>query len=75
MNNSDTLNKIKEGYRMPQPENCGAQEAKCPNGMYDVMLKCWAKKPEDRPTFRSLKETFEDCFSLDGEYLASADAI
>uniref|UniRef100_A0A452HHC7 Protein kinase domain-containing protein n=1 Tax=Gopherus agassizii TaxID=38772 RepID=A0A452HHC7_9SAUR len=37
----------KEGERLPRPEDC-------PQDIYNVMLQCWAHKPEDRPTFVAL---------------------
>lgn len=44
------LHKIdKEGERLPKPEDC-------PQDIYNVMLQCWAQKPDDRPTFVSLRE-------------------
>lgn len=44
------LHKIdKEGERLPRPEDC-------PQDIYNVMLQCWAHKPEDRPTFVALRD-------------------
>lgn len=44
------LHKIdKEGERLPKPEDC-------PQDIYNVMLQCWAQKPDDRPTFVALRE-------------------
>lgn len=44
------LHKIdKEGERLPRPEDC-------PQDVYNVMLQCWAHKPEDRPTFVALRD-------------------
>lgn len=44
------LHKIdKEGERLPRPEDC-------PQDVYNVMVQCWAHKPEDRPTFVALRD-------------------
>uniref|UniRef100_A0A8K9Y094 Activated CDC42 kinase 1 n=1 Tax=Oncorhynchus mykiss TaxID=8022 RepID=A0A8K9Y094_ONCMY len=50
LSGSQILHKIdKEGERLPKPEDC-------PQDLYNVMLHCWAQKPEDRPTFLALRE-------------------
>ncbi|KAG8511009.1 Activated CDC42 kinase 1 [Galemys pyrenaicus] len=47
---ADILHKIdKEGERLPRPEDC-------PQDVYNVMVQCWAHKPEDRPTFVALRD-------------------
>lgn len=50
MSSPQILHKIdKEGERLPKPEDC-------PQDIYNVMLQCWAQKPDDRPTFVALRE-------------------
>uniref|UniRef100_A0A8C7U4B4 Activated CDC42 kinase 1 n=1 Tax=Oncorhynchus mykiss TaxID=8022 RepID=A0A8C7U4B4_ONCMY len=50
LNGSQILHKIdKGGERLPKPEDC-------PQDIYNVMLQCWAQKPDDRPTFVALRE-------------------
>ncbi|XP_017275768.1 tyrosine kinase, non-receptor, 2b isoform X4 [Kryptolebias marmoratus] len=50
LNGSQILHKIdKEGERLPKPEDC-------PQDIYNVILQCWAQKPDDRPTFVALRE-------------------
>ncbi|XP_071800226.1 tyrosine-protein kinase receptor Tie-1-like [Asterias amurensis] len=39
--------KLKTGYRMPKPTNCDIK-------IYDLMLKCWQEKPEERPSFKKI---------------------
>jgi len=47
---SDWLTKLEEGVRLPQTELC-------PNYLYSrVMLACWQKDPQARPTFLQLKQ-------------------
>ncbi|XP_041655762.1 protein-tyrosine kinase 6b [Cheilinus undulatus] len=47
-NNQETYEQVIRGYRMPAP-------AKCPNFLYQIMLKCWSAEPDDRPDFKTLK--------------------
>ncbi|XP_037537956.1 activated CDC42 kinase 1 [Nematolebias whitei] len=50
LNGSQILHKVdKEGQRLPKPEDC-------PQAVYNVMLQCWAQKPDDRPTFVALRQ-------------------
>lgn len=50
-NNKDTIEAVKQGYRLPCPENC-------PKEIYKVMLKCWNSNPNKRPTFKFLTMYF-----------------
>lgn len=51
LNGSEILRKIdREGERLHEPEAM-------PPYMYELMLRCWAKEPSERPTFVSLKES------------------
>lgn len=55
------LHKIdKEGERLPRPEDC-------PQDVYNVMLQCWAHKPEDRPTFVALRDFLVEVGERGGE--------
>lgn len=55
------LHKIdKEGERLPRPEDC-------PQDIYNVMLQCWAHKPEDRPTFVALRDFLVEVGEEGGE--------
>ena len=52
MTNDEVLAQVTQGYRMRQPLGC-------PDPLYQIMLKCWNTKPEERPTFESLKHQLE----------------
>ncbi|XP_075454724.1 tyrosine-protein kinase Blk [Ascaphus truei] len=53
MTNPEVVRNLDQGYRMPCPENCSAE-------LYEIMLKCWRDKLEDRPTFEYLQFVMED---------------
>jgi fyn-related kinase len=66
MTNAEVLQKVENGYRMPRTANC-------PVMLYEIMLQCWHKEPEKRPTFETLQWKLEDLFSNDGsEYKEAA---
>lgn len=56
MVNREVLDQVERGYRMPCP-------AECPESMHDLMLTCWKKEPEERPTFEYLQGFLEDYFT------------
>jgi fyn-related kinase len=65
MSNHDALDQIVQGYRMPRPINC-------PQPIYEMMLQCWSKEPQARPTFAYLYTFLDDYFvSSQGAYLPS----
>eukprot|EP00043_Microstomoeca_roanoka_P016410 m.167416 g.167416 ORF g.167416 m.167416 type:complete len:710 (+) comp16453_c0_seq4:310-2439(+) len=50
------LERLDAGYRMPRPQGC-------PLEVYKLMRDCWTTKPEDRPSFREIKERLESMYS------------
>ena len=59
MTGNDVLTRLEVGYRMPRPSK---ERFECPESLYDMMLKCWDKIPENRPTFQYLYDFFDDYF-------------
>ncbi|ETE58392.1 hypothetical protein L345_15886 [Ophiophagus hannah] len=47
---------LERGYRMPRPQGC-------PQELYEIMMRCWKQKPEDRPTFEYIQSILEDFFT------------
>uniref|UniRef100_A0AAY4EZI0 Activated CDC42 kinase 1 n=1 Tax=Denticeps clupeoides TaxID=299321 RepID=A0AAY4EZI0_9TELE len=59
LNGSQILHKIdKECERLVKPEDC-------PQDIYNVMLQCWSPKPDDRPTFVSLRDFLVETMPTD----------
>ncbi|CAM9618085.1 tyrosine-protein kinase Yes-like [Lampetra fluviatilis] len=56
MMNREVLGNVEQGYRMPCPQDC-------PDSLYELMLLCWRKEPEQRPTFEYLQSFLEDYFT------------
>lgn len=54
----EVIQLIEKGDRLPQSSSC-------PNEVYQIMVRCWAYLPKDRPTFKELMEIF----SSDPEYM------
>ncbi|CAL8083876.1 unnamed protein product [Calicophoron daubneyi] len=57
MSTRQTVVEVEKGYRLPNPHTASHP---CPDDLYNVMLKCWDARPENRPTFRSLYDVFEN---------------
>ena len=55
MSNEETLKAVQSGYRMPQPPMC-------PQGLYEVVLKCWFVEADQRQRFEALEWQLEEFF-------------
>ena len=66
MTGHDVLSKVESGVRMAKPTG---GPLTCPDPYYDIMLQCWKKKAETRPTFAFLQDFFDNYFvTAEGAY-------
>ncbi|XP_073711625.1 tyrosine-protein kinase fynb isoform X3 [Misgurnus anguillicaudatus] len=56
MNNREVLEQVERGYRMACPQDC-------PSSLHELMVLCWKKDAEERPTFEYLQAFLEDYFT------------
>ncbi|XP_023368489.1 tyrosine-protein kinase Fer [Otolemur garnettii] len=49
MTNQQAREQVERGYRMSAPQNC-------PEDIFQIMMKCWDYKPENRPKFTDLQK-------------------
>uniref|UniRef100_A0A8C1CEP8 Tyrosine-protein kinase n=2 Tax=Cyprinus carpio TaxID=7962 RepID=A0A8C1CEP8_CYPCA len=62
MTNPEVIRNLDRDYRMPCPDGC-------PEELYDIMLKCWKDRPENRPTFDHIQDILNDFFiATEGQY-------
>ena len=52
MTDSEVIEALKTGYRMPCPMGC-------PEQLYDIMKECWRDEAASRPTFKALQGRME----------------
>lgn len=58
ISNSDVRTLVlTKNYRLPKIKTA---EFQLPDNIYEIMLNCWEKMPEKRPTFERLRYFFED---------------
>ncbi|XP_076803953.1 proto-oncogene tyrosine-protein kinase Src-like isoform X3 [Clavelina lepadiformis] len=62
MMNREVLEQVERGYRMPKP-TMGPSDPPCPDSLYDLMLQCWHKDAQYRPTFEYIQGFLEDYFT------------
>ena len=68
MTNEEVIEKVVTDYRLPCLDNC-------PDEIYQMMLKCWDKVPEQRPTFRFIYETLQRIYEeISGHHPSNHDS-
>ena len=60
--------KVEKGYRMSKPHGCTDQ-------LYDLMMDCWKKDEQERPTFEAIEYRMEDLFISEGKSYLEADQV
>ena len=48
--NFTIIDELQKGYRLPAPDSC-------PSVIYTLMLSCWNKTPEQRPSFTDIQQS------------------
>lgn len=61
MTNTEVLEQLQQGYRIPRPMGC-------PDQLYDFMLQCWMEDPTARPTFETLQWLLDDFFVVSQDF-------
>ncbi|ESO07212.1 hypothetical protein HELRODRAFT_110726 [Helobdella robusta] len=62
MSNNEVQLRLQTTFRHPKPEGCSDE-------LYEIMLNCWHRTPEKRPTFDSLFHILDDfLISTQGSY-------
>ncbi|XP_044735873.1 tyrosine-protein kinase Btk29A-like isoform X2 [Chrysoperla carnea] len=49
LKNTEVVERVQRGNILERPRNCD-------KNVYEIMCKCWCTSPEERPTFRALKD-------------------
>lgn len=67
MKNNQVVELLKQNYRMPKPT-----DPECSDAVYEAMLLCWKKDPNDRPTFEYLYHFFTDYYVASEKFYREA---
>ncbi|KAG9510884.1 Tyrosine-protein kinase Src42A [Fragariocoptes setiger] len=60
LTNTEVLQQVERGMRMPISSLPG-----CRPSLYAIMVECWHKEPQKRPTFETLRWKLDDFFQTD----------
>lgn len=55
---TNLIDRIDNGLRLEKPLNS-------PNAVYNIMMECWSKDPNSRPTFSDLRNCFMEMSTSD----------
>lgn len=53
---------VRDGYRLEKPEHCRRE-------LYNIMYYCWAKDPQDRPSFSELVKLLDKLLLTEMDYI------
>lgn len=53
---------VRDGYRLEKPEHCRRE-------LYNIMYYCWAKDPQDRPSFSELVKLLDKLLLTETDYI------
>ncbi|XP_063696582.1 tyrosine kinase receptor Cad96Ca [Culicoides brevitarsis] len=59
---SDVMRKVRDGHRLEKPEHCRRE-------LYNIMYYCWAKDPNERPTFGELVTMLDKLLLTEMDYI------
>ncbi|XP_075563747.1 proto-oncogene tyrosine-protein kinase ROS [Pelecanus crispus] len=51
--NTEVLHHVRSGGRLESPNNC-------PDDLFDLMTRCWAQEPHNRPTFSYIQDKLQE---------------
>ncbi|XP_038064833.1 tyrosine-protein kinase receptor Tie-1-like [Patiria miniata] len=66
INREEVKQEVQSGYRMPKPKHCQQE-------LYDMMLKCWQEKPEDRPSFAFIGNELNRLMNVGKDYISTTN--
>ncbi|CAD7083950.1 unnamed protein product [Hermetia illucens] len=59
---ADVMRKVRDGYRLEKPEHCRRE-------LYNIMYYCWAKDPNERPSFSELVQLLDKLLLTEMDYI------
>jgi Protein tyrosine and serine/threonine kinase len=68
LTNAQSVEKVRDGYRMPIMEGC-------PVGVYELLLRCWDEEPTERPSFQEVYGTLKGELSFHAQEVGAVGAV